>query len=388
MKAIQKIIIIILVLAGLIGGGFYWFQRTHAGSSGNSIRVSGNIEVTSAEISFKIPGRVLERLVDEGQRVKKGNVIAKLDDAELKIDVNLRKAELTAAQAALAELEAGSRPEEIASAKAAMDRAKFALDDLEAGARPQEIASAKATLDAALAEKNRATSDYNRFKQLYESRTISAEQYDSSKSAFEVATERVRDAQQKYELIKAGNRVQQIEQARAAYEQAASQYLLIKAGPRKEMIDQARAKVEQVAAALNGAETRLSYAVVYSPMDGIVLSKNIEPGEYVSAGTPVVTVGDIINVWLRAYIQATDLGKINVAQTAKITTDTYPGKIYEGRVAFISPVAEFTPKNVQTEKERVKLVYRIKIDITNPNMELKPGMPADAEIVLDPESTH
>ena len=124
----------------------------------------------------------------------------------------------------------------------------------------------------------------------------------------------------------------------------------------------------------------MSYATVVSPLTGVVLSKNIEPGEYVAPGTAVVTVGDLVNVWLRAYIDETDLGRVKVGQRAWVTTDTYPGKIYEGRVSFISSEAEFTPKNVQTQKERVKLVYRIKIDITNPNMELKPGMPADAVI--------
>ena len=162
--------------------------------------------------------------------------------------------------------------------------------------------------------------------------------------------------------------------------QAKAQYDLVVAGPRKETIDQARAKVEQVAANLKLAETRLGYATVVSPLSGVVLSKNIEPGEFVVAGTPIVTVGDLVNVWLRAYIEEPDLDRVKVGQRAIVTTDA--GKTFEGHVGFISSEAEFTPKNVQTQKERVKLVYRIKIDITNPNMELKPGMPADAEIQL------
>jgi HlyD family secretion protein len=111
-----------------------------------------------------------------------------------------------------------------------------------------------------------------------------------------------------------------------------------------------------------------------------VLSKNIEPGEYVAPGTPVVTVGDLVNVWLRAYIDEADLGRVKVGQKARVTTDTYPGRVYPGTISFISAEAEFTPKNVQTAKQRVKLVYRIKIDIQNPKMELKAGMPADAQI--------
>jgi len=112
-----------------------------------------------------------------------------------------------------------------------------------------------------------------------------------------------------------------------------------------------------------------------------VLSENIEPGEFVAAGTPVVTVAELAHVWLRAFINETDLGRVKVGQTARITTDTYPGKSYEGRLSFLSSQAEFTPRNVQTAEERVKLVYRVKIDLPNPDMELKPGMPADAEVL-------
>ena len=123
-----------------------------------------------------------------------------------------------------------------------------------------------------------------------------------------------------------------------------------------------------------------------APFQGLVLSDHIEAGEYVVPGTPVVTVGNIENAWMRGYINESDLGRVKVGQTAKITTDTWPGKTYEGKVSFISPEAEFTPKNVQTAKERTKLVYRIKIDIPNPQMELKPGMPADAVILTGVDS--
>jgi HlyD family secretion protein len=375
-----KILMLVLLLAAA-GGGVYWFQTNrNKPSTSSEIRVSGNIEATIAEVSFKIPGRVTDRPVDEGYMVKKGDLAALLDDSDLKCDVAIRAADLQTAQAVLAELEAGSRPEEIDSAKAAMKKAEFALADLEAGSRPQEIAYAEASLSAAAAQKAEFQSDYIRARQLFEKKMISSEQYDAAKAAFDVAAQRYREAVEHLALVKEGSRKQQIEEAGAAFNQAKAQYDLVKAGPRKETIDQARAKVKQAEAALRLAETQLSYATLAMPMSGVVLSKNIEPGEYVAPGTPVVTVGDLVNVWLRAYIPETDLGLVKVGQKAKVTTDTYPGKVYVGRVSFIAQEAEFTPKNVQTEKERVKLVYRIKIDITNPNMELKPGMPADALI--------
>ena len=153
-------------------------------------------------------------------------------------------------------------------------------------------------------------------------------------------------------------------------------------GPRAEKIAQATARRKQAEAALALAETKLGYARLASPMNGVVLSKNVEAGEFVAPGTPVVTVGDLEHPWLRAYINETDLGRVKHGQRVRVTTDTYPGKVCEGRISFIASEAEFTPKNVQTQKERVKLVYRIKIDVANPELELKPGMPADAEILL------
>jgi len=153
-------------------------------------------------------------------------------------------------------------------------------------------------------------------------------------------------------------------------------------GPRKETIEHARARLQQAQEALALAETRLGCATLASPLTGIVLSENVEPGEFVSPGTPVITVGDLQNVSLRAYINETDLGRVKVGQMVRVTTDAYRGRVYEGQISFIASQAEFTPKNVQTERERVKLVYRVKIEIKNPNMELKPGMPADAEIIV------
>jgi HlyD family secretion protein len=164
--------------------------------------------------------------------------------------------------------------------------------------------------------------------------------------------------------------------------EARENLLLVEEGPRREQVEQARARVRQAKEALELARTRLSYATIASPLSGIVLSKNVEPGDYVSAGTPVVTIGDLSDVWMRAYIEETDLGRVKTGQPVDVTTDSYPGKTYAGRISFIAPQAEFTPKSVQTRKERVKLVYRIKVAIANPSMELKPGMPADGVIRL------
>jgi len=323
----KKALIVSIVVLAAIAAAVY-FAMTRSGEDSGTIAVSGNIEVTTVELSFKIPGRVTERLVDEGETVKAGQLVAKLDNQDLVHEVTGREAEVQAARAALTELETGYRKEEIAQAAAALQRVK--------------------------AEADRLKADFARQQALYKREVISRRDFDTAKAANEGAQASVREARERLDLLRRG--------------------------PRKETIDQARARLRDAEAVLALARTRLSYATLVSSVGGLVLSKNIEPGEQVAAGTPIVTVGMLDSVWVRAYISETDLGRVKVGQEATVTTDTWPGRKYKGHISFISSEAEFTPKNVQTEKERVKLVYRIKIVIPNPNMELKPGMPADAEI--------
>jgi HlyD family secretion protein len=326
----KKIIIpVVLVVAGVVGGYFYF--TNHHPPDKNTIRVSGNIEITEVEASFKIPGRVIERPVAEGQLINTGQLVARLDDKDLKVEADQRRAQMASARAVLAELKDGSRPEEVAQAEAALERTK--------------------------AEGSRARIEYERQKRLYDREVISTREFDQAKTAFEAAEARTREAKEFFTLVRKG--------------------------PRQEKIDQARANLEQARQALELAQIRLNYATLLSPLSGTVLSENIQPGEFVSPGTPIVSLGDISRVYLRAYINETDLGRLKLGQQVKITTDTYPGKTYEGRISFIAPQAEFTPKNIQTQKERVKLVYRIKVEVPNPGLELKPGMPADGEIMLN-----
>ena len=324
----KKIIPVLLLI--VIGAGVFYYLRNQKPKDDNIIRVSGNIEITDAALSFKIPGRVVERYVSEGKTVKKDQIAAKLDDTDLRQEVALRRAELDAAQAALKELLAGSRPEEIGQSQAALARVQ--------------------------SEQDRWQQEYERQKKLHQQEVISDRELESAKLQYETA--------------------------RAQVAEATKSLRLVQKGPRVEKIEQSRADVRRAEEALALAETRLEYATLFSPLDGIVLTENVEAGEYVSAGPPVVTVGKMDNVWLRAFIDETDLGHVRVGQPVRVKTDTFPGKVYNGKISFISSESEFTPKTVQTDKERVKLVYRIKIDIANPEMQLKPGMPADGEIVL------
>jgi HlyD family secretion protein len=321
-------------------------------------------------------------MVSEGESIDSGQLIARLDSLDLAQEVALRKAELRAAQSFLDELEAGYRTEEIAQAEAMMEKAQSRLDELLAGSRPQEIAAAQASVRNAQVNTSYLKIEFDRRTKLLSANTIAQKEFDRAKSDYERALAGLHEAQENLKLIKEGPRQEQIDQARASLNEARQHHALMKKGPREETIEQSRARVEQTRAALALAEIRLGYATITAPFSGLVLSENVESGEYVAPGTPVITLGDMANVWLRAYINETDLGRVKHGQLVRITTDTYPGKIYEGRISFISSEAEFTPKNIQTQKERVKLVFRVKIDIPNPDMELKPGMPADGQIVI------
>ena len=324
---------ITLIAVAIVAAAIIAWYFTHRSESGNDrIRISGNIEVTSVEVSFKTSGRVAERPVDEGMLVKTGQLIARLESEELAHEVALRQAELQAMQAA--------------------------LDELLAGSRKEEIAQAEAVLSAMAAEAKKQADDFHRQEALFRREVIPQQKLDAARAAYDTSRAQVR--------------------------QASEALTLLRKGPRRERIDQARARRGEAEAALPQAKTRLGYATLLSPAAGLVMAKNIEPGEQVAAGTPVVTVGELDSVWVRAYINETDLGRVKVGQKARVTTDTWPGKAYDGIVTFISSEAEFTPKNVQTEKERVKLVYRIKITLPNPKGELKPGMPVDAVITATP----
>jgi HlyD family secretion protein len=323
-KPMIALVAVALVTAAIIV--YYFAHRSESGKVG--IRISGNIEATAVEVSFKIPGRVSERLVDEGAMVNAGQVIARLENEELVHEVALRQADFRGMRAA--------------------------LDELLAGSRKEEIAQAEAILDATEAEAKQSADDFKRQETLFLKEVIPQQKFDAARAAYDTSRAQVRQAKEALALVRKG--------------------------PRREKIDQARARLSEAEASLALAKTRLGYAILRSPVSGLVMEKNIEPGEQVAAGTPVVTVGELDAVWVRAYINETDLGKVRVGQKVRVTTDTWPGKVYYGTLTFISSEAEFTPKNVQTQKERVKLVYRVKVTIPNPNMELKPGMPADAEI--------
>ena len=321
----RRIALVLLILA-VMAAAAYWNFRMRD-TNGDGLRVSGNIEVTDVECSFKIPGLIEVRLVSEGEAVEQGAEIARLDKADLTQEVAMRQAEANAVAAKLAELRAGSRTEEIAQAKAAVDRAQAMVDELEKGARPQEIATAQAAVNRARAEKERLETDQKRMADLVAKHVVAQQQYDATVAAYRASVATLEQAQEQLDLVKEGPRKEDIEQARAALDEVKSRYDLVVEGPRAETLEQAEAELQRAKEALTLAETRLGYTTITAPLSGIVLSEHVESGEYVTPGAPVVTVGNLDKVWLRAYIKETDLGRVKLGTPVKqINAKYFPAK--------------------------------------------------------------
>jgi len=363
------------------------------GGDPNLLKVSGNIELTEVDIAFKSAGRLVVLAVKEGDPVKKGSLIARLDQEELLQRRESAAASLDSAHSRLAqsgtaiEYQRQQTEAHLSRSRAELSQAEAVLRELQSGSRRQEIESARAALDRARAEQQRAKADWERAQNLYQNGDISKAQYDDSKAHFASAQAQVQQAAQQFDLVQEGPRKEDIDAALAQVQRAKANVRLAEAARLElkrlqEEQSALRADIRQATAQLEVQGTLLKNAEVIAPMDGVVLMKAAEPGEVLAAGTTVVTLGNLAKPWLRAYINEKDLGRVKLGTEVKVTTDSFPGKVYPGRVSFIASEAEFTPKQIQTQEERVKLVYRIKIDVDNPAGELKSNMPADAEIPL------
>jgi HlyD family secretion protein len=393
MKSTKRLIPVLAIALVAVILATAALRRWRAGRN-QAIRLSGNIELTQVDIAFKIPGKLIERAVDEGQAVKKGMVLARLDDAQLQRQREREQAGVAAAEAGLrqvataVEFQKASLEADTDLRRAEVRAAEARLRDLLAGARRQEIEQARAGLDEARTEEQRATADWDRAQRLYKNDDISRAQYDQFQARYQAASAMARQAGERLALVQEGPRPEEIEAARAQLERARAALRLSQAAAlelkrREQEIDSRRAELERARAQLAMTQTQLDDSVAVAPIDGVVLSKAAEVGQVVAAGTAILTLGDLEHPWLRAYIGETDLGRVKLGAHVRVTTDSFPGKFYWGWVSFIASDAEFTPKQIQTAEERVKLVYRVKIGLPNPNHELKSNMPADAEILLE-----
>jgi HlyD family secretion protein len=389
----KKRILVVIVLLAAAAGVFAYRSAGRAPS--NRIVVSGNIELTEVNVAFKTSGRLIERTVDEGDSVKKGQIIARLDREQLSAQRERESAGVLSSEGQLAQArtalqwQTATLAADIEQRKADVAAAEAKLSELRNGARPQERMEAQATVASAQSEADRARKDWERAQTLYKQDDISTAQFDQYRTRAESAEAALKTAKEREGLVLAGPRSEQIaaqaaqvDRARATLKMSEANELELKR--REQELSTRRAEASRSKASVALIDTQLADTVAASPVDGVVLLKAADVGEILAPGTTVVTIGDIDHPWLRGYVNETDLGKVKLGSKVRVTTDSYPGKVYNGRVSFISSEAEFTPKQIQTQQERVKLVYRVKIDLDNPHRELKSNMPADAEIVLEP----
>jgi len=384
------IAVIVALIAGSLSAGCSLWNK----SSNNTISLSGNIELTQINAAFKTAGKLVELPIEEGTEVHQGAVIARLDVDQLQKQHAREQASLAVAESQLVQqktaiqYQKASIEADIEMRQAALRQAEAKLQQLLAGSRDQEIKQAKAQAEEARTQHALAKEDWERAQVLYKNDDISASQRDQYKARFDATQAALQQAEERYSLILEGPRKEDIEAARAQVEQARASIKLSEATRlelrrREEELVTRKAQIEQAQAQLAIVETQIADGTILSPINGVVLVKSAEAGEILAAGTTIATLGDLDKPWLRGYIKEQDLGRIKLGTKAKISTDSYPGKAYWGRISFISSEAEFTPKQIQTPEERVKLVYRIKIELENPAHELKLNMPADAELQLE-----
>jgi HlyD family secretion protein len=324
----NKLLLILLVLVVAVG---YWVLQVRDGSSGSGdLTLYGNLDIREANLAFNAAERIREILVQEGDRVEAGQVLARLNTAKLEASLAAAEAAREAQSQVLARFQAGSRPEEIR-------RAAAQLDALKARARTAQIS-------------------FERLQKLAKQKLSSPEELDQARAAADAAEGEMQAAQEFYALAVAG--------------------------PRQEDIAQAQAELAARDANLRLAQEQLADATLNAPAAGIVRDRLLEPGDMASPQSPVLTLALVEPLWVRAYVPEPDLGHIAEGMDAEIRTDSYPGKVYRGWVGFISPSAEFTPKNVETTDLRTRLVYQVRVFVCDAQGELRLGMPATVSIPL------
>ena len=382
----RLILIIFLALLLGVGGLVYWGQRKERSQE---LYYSGTIEATQANLAFQVSGRAKDIFFDEGQAVEKKQLLAVLEREEFIARRDQVQADLIRSRENLKQLEtllALNRkvlPSEVDKAEAGARALQFQLAELEAGYRTQEVEQARLAFEETRFTLEEARKDKIRYDRLYQRKIIAENDKDSTDLKYETALKEFERAKKAFELLKEGYRKESIETARsklsegqAVLKQARDNLKKIEAIESE--VNAAKAQVLSATAALEVAKIQLGHTELRAPFKGILVSRNLEPGEVVTPGQEVLSLADLSKVDLKVFVDETEIGKVQPGQKVDVKIDTFPSKTYTGHVSFISPEGEFTPKIIQTHKERVKLVYLVKISIPNANIELKSGMPADA----------
>jgi HlyD family secretion protein len=325
---VRKRLIVICAVALLLGGGWYIYQTFFAHRA-QDLELQGNVDIRQVNLGFRVSGRIQEMRLEEGDEVHKGDIIAQLDPGPNQDQVNLAKAQLGSAEANLSKMQNGNRPEEIEQSQAQLELSKANLTNAELV--------------------------FKRQNELAKTSVISKQDYDNAVASRDINRAQVAATQASYDLMRAGFRSEDIAAARA-------------------QVDNARANLEN-------AERNLSDCNLLAPSDGTIVTRALEPGAIVAAGTTVYSLCLFSPIWIRAYIDEKNLGRIYPGMRARVYTDTNPGKPYDGQIGFISPIAEFTPKTVETRELRTDLVFRLRVIVQNPDRYLRQGMPVTVRLI-------
>ncbi len=377
-----------LVLAAAVG--YFVWRRTQV-EDDSVLRLSGNIEFRKVDMAFKMAGKLAELSVEEGADVRRGQMLARLDRETMtrmrerdRAGVAIAESNLEQMRTAI-EFQRRTLEAETKLREAELRQARAKLQELSDGARPQEIAQVRAQASDIRALQAQARRDWERAQKLAEAEDISQAQFDQFRLRLDSATAQLQNAEQRLALVVEGPRQTDLEAARANVARAEAALKLTEAQrieiKRKQQdLVARRAEVERNQANVGVIDSQIADTTLTAPVDGVVLVRSADPGEVLAAGTPVLTLGEIDKPWFRGYVPQSKLGRVQLGQGVEVRSDSYPEKRYRGRITFIASEAEFTPKQIQTQEERVKLVYRIKVEVENPGRELKLSMPVDAEI--------
>ena len=368
MKQIITLIVLLLVAGGLV----FYSQWRPARQT-----VSGFIEAHDIRIGSRVGGRIQKVLAEEGDRVKAGQPLLIFDPFDLNQRQLEARATLTAKQAELERLTRGFRPEEIAEAEARRNQLAARLAMRKAGPRAQEKVIAQQQLEAAEAVRARAQEKYDSTLRVFRGGQATSDEMAEATQRLKDSIAQLEVRRQELSLAKEGTRQEEIAQAEAQLAEAEAAWQLSKNGYRSEEIAVAAASVKAAEAALGVIQEQLDELTVKAPVDGIIEALDLRPGDLVSANAPVLTLMDTSTLWVRAYVPSGQSSLAMLDKIVPITIDTYPGERFQGQITYISPQAEFTPRNVQTIEERSKQVFRIKVTLKDGLDKLRPGMIGD-----------
>ncbi len=331
MRDKKKVVIILLLVLAVVAAGYFLYKKEEQRQNGHSLTIYGNVDIRQVELAFFAEGRIQKMFVDEGQHVKAGQLLAELDPVRYRSEVQRLQGEL--------------------------ETQREIVKRLHAGSRPQEIRAAEADVRAGQAALTNARITFTRLQKLAKTQFVSRQKLDDARARMDEAAAKLEAARQHLDLA------------------------II--GPRKEDIAAAEAKLKALEAALQHAESELKDTKLYAPSDGIIRDRILEPGDMAFPQKPVYTLALTDPLWIRAFVPETDLGRLQLGMKAEIKTDSFPNTVFKGWVGYISPTAEFTPRNVETPDLRTRLVYQVRIYVCNHENKMRLGMPATVTILLN-----